>query len=483
MLNSACMVHDHVRNSRNDIIEAAHLGQPIGIVSAKTGYLPPCQRDANAFGQERFSIRHVDPLEGRNLPSVDEDIPPFSCCPTPYRWMLEGNFRDICEEENLLLPSRHNMESSPTWVMEDNRQRAMLGHFWGKLQKGKSLIFYYCNRGNAVDDSVNRLLVGVSRIAEIGDQVYFGRRHDRPGNFPVWSRRITSGMPNEGVRIPYQEYIALGKDLESIVCLPPNGMNLPFSYDAEHLTDGQAVSAILAILKSIERVRIDGYVVGKWDTAIAWCNAALDEVWGGRGAFPGIGSLLRYLGCTQGHAYHATVLRDLERKGCNPWDRISAILQGDSDPDPDQYREGLLAAAKQWRQENAPALLEELHKQILAAQAKVLPKSVAGKAAKYTLTLWKKLTLFLEYPELELSNNLAENSMRPIAIGRRNWIHLGSKEAGPKVAAIFSIVESCRRIGLPIREYLAAVLPGLSNRSIQSLDQLTPAAYAASKAK
>ena len=135
------------------------------------------------------------------------------------------------------------------------------------------------------------------------------------------------------------------------------------------------------------------------------------------------------------------------------------------------------------RQENAPALLEELHKQILAAQAKVLPKSVAGKAAKYTLTLWKKLTLFLEYPELELSNNLAENSMRPIAIGRRNWIHLGSKEAGPKVAAIFSIVESCRRIGLPIREYLAAVLPGLSNRSIQSLDQLTPAAYAASKAK
>jgi hypothetical protein len=135
------------------------------------------------------------------------------------------------------------------------------------------------------------------------------------------------------------------------------------------------------------------------------------------------------------------------------------------------------------RQENAPALLAELRKQILAAQRKVLPKSTAGKAARYTLALWNKLTIFLEYPVLELSNNLAENSMRPIAIGRRNWIHLGSKEAGPKIAAIFSIVESCRRIGLPIREYLAAVLPGLGNRSIQSLDQLTPAAYAANKAK
>jgi hypothetical protein len=53
----------------------------------------------------------------------------------------------------------------------------------------------------------------------------------------------------------------------------------------------------------------------------------------------------------------------------------------------------------------------------------------------------------------------------------------------PKVAAILSIVESCRRLGLPIREYLAAVLPGLADRPVKSLDQLTPAAYAAIKAK
>ena len=127
-------------------------------------------------------------------------------------------------------------------------------------------------------------------------------------------------------------------------------------------------------------------------------------------------------------------------------------------------------------------LLAELRTQILAAQKRVLPKSTAGKAASYTLSLWNKLTIFLEYPELELSNNLAENSMRPVAIGRKNWVHLGSKEAGPKVAAIFSIVESCRRIGLPIREYMAAVLPGLVNCSTKSLSQLSPAAYAASKA-
>jgi hypothetical protein len=61
------------------------------------------------------------------------------------------------------------------------------------------------------------------------------------------------------------------------------------------------------------------------------------------------------------------------------------------------------------RSEKAPALLAELRAQILAAQKRVLPKSASGKAASYTLAFWNKLTLFLEYPQLELSNNLAEN--------------------------------------------------------------------------
>jgi hypothetical protein len=75
---------------------------------------------------------------------------------------------------------------------------------------------------------------------------------------------------------------------------------------------------------------------------------------------------------------------------------------------------------------------------------------------------------------------LAENSMRPVAIGRRNWTHIGHEKAGPRVAAILSIVETCRRLKIPVRKYLAAVLPGLANLSIQRLPELTPTAWAAS---
>ena len=137
------------------------------------------------------------------------------------------------------------------------------------------------------------------------------------------------------------------------------------------------------------------------------------------------------------------------------------------------------------RQERAPALLEQLQALLLKMKASrvYLKKSIAGQAIDYTLKRWEKLTCFLKHPVIELSTNWAENSMRPIAIGRRNWLQIGSKEAGPKIAAIFSIMESCRKLGVPIRQYLADVLPGLADRSIQSLAELTPAAYAAKLAK
>jgi hypothetical protein len=50
--------------------------------------------------------------------------------------------------------------------------------------------------------------------------------------------------------------------------------------------------------------------------------------------------------------------------------------------------------------------------------------------------------------------------MRPITLGRKNWIHIGSPQAGSKVAAILSVIETCRRMKLSVRDYLSDVLPG-----------------------
>lgn len=345
------MEHEHVRERRELNIEEPNAGCALDELKIKTSYLPPCQRDANAFGGRNYVIRHQDPLPERALPPVDEEIPGSSLCPTPYRWMLESNFRDICEAENLMLPNS-TREAPGTWIQEDDRQRGMLERFWGKLERDKSLVFFYCNRGNAVDDGANRLLVGVARIREVGDQFYFGKCARTPGRFPVWSRRITHSFPHEGVRLPYQEYSDRGLATESIVCRPPADLTLPFSYVAEHLTDGHAVSSLLAIISTLERVDADFKngcgVEGDWGGALAWLNTALDEVWSGRGAFPGIGALLRHLQFAHGIAYHATVLRRIERAGENPWAHVKAILEGRQRPE-SEYADGLSAAATEWR--------------------------------------------------------------------------------------------------------------------------------------
>jgi len=169
----------------------------------------------------------------------------------------------------------------------------------------------------------------------------------------------------------------------------------------------------------------------------------------------------------------------------NPRDPVATPIVARMDElfavDAEARRKALSVTARHVRRhERAKPLLDNIRSKIETAQSIALPSSALSKACQYALTLWRKLTRFLEYPELELSTNLAENSMRPVALGRKNWLHIGSPHAGPKVAAILSVVESCRRLKLPVRDYLAAVLPGLADLPIRRLPALTPSTWATS---
>ena len=132
------------------------------------------------------------------------------------------------------------------------------------------------------------------------------------------------------------------------------------------------------------------------------------------------------------------------------------------------------------RREHADSWAAEIHEECAKLSKTTLPKSTLGQALAYTLNMWPKLRRCFDYAEVELSNNLAENSMRPVALGRKNWLHVGSAQSGPKVAAILSVVESCRRLRVPVKDYLLAVLPGIGNRRLPDVAKLTPARWAAS---
>ena len=133
------------------------------------------------------------------------------------------------------------------------------------------------------------------------------------------------------------------------------------------------------------------------------------------------------------------------------------------------------------RREQSEALARKIHDDCLAMAKRTLPQSAIRKAAAYTLNQWTRLQRCLEYGEVEISNNMAENSMRPVALGRKNWLHVGSEAAGAKVAAVLSVVESCRRLGLPVKQYLAEVLPGLNRKLRSEVRLLTPQRWAATR--
>jgi transposase len=127
------------------------------------------------------------------------------------------------------------------------------------------------------------------------------------------------------------------------------------------------------------------------------------------------------------------------------------------------------------RRQTAEPIVKNLKERIESARASALPRGALGKACDYALGRWGQLTRFLDYGQLELSNNLAENAIRPVAVGRKNWLHVGSERAGPRVAAILSAVETCRRHQIPIRQYLNTVLPGLAEFPANRVSELTPA--------
>ena len=144
-----------------------------------------------------------------------------------------------------------------------------------------------------------------------------------------------------------------------------------------------------------------------------------------------------------------------------------------------QAREEKLSAParQQRRQEQSAKEVAALKVRLVAIRAEVLPGSQLAKACNYTLRIWDRLEVFLEHGQVEVDTNLAENAMRPVALGRKNWLHIGDEKAGPKIAAIMSVLATCRRLGIHPRDYLMDVLPKLGRTLTSEVHHLTPLAW------
>ena len=89
-----------------------------------------------------------------------------------------------------------------------------------------------------------------------------------------------------------------------------------------------------------------------------------------------------------------------------------------------------------------------MHGYLLKIQAEVLPKSLEGRAVRYTLKNWTALNRYCEDGNLEIDNNATERAIRGVAVGRNNWVFFGSDEGGKPAAVLRSFVASCQRVSV-----------------------------------
>lgn len=123
-------------------------------------------------------------------------------------------------------------------------------------------------------------------------------------------------------------------------------------------------------------------------------------------------------------------------------------------------------------------LLEKAITHLLVKGTSILPKSHLGQALRYARGQWAGVSVYLEHGEVELDNNLVENTIRPTAVGKKNCLFIGHPEAGERSAIIYTLLISAKAQGVDPQAYLKDLIEKLPEANSSELEALTPANWA-----
>ena len=126
------------------------------------------------------------------------------------------------------------------------------------------------------------------------------------------------------------------------------------------------------------------------------------------------------------------------------------------------------------REKKSYPILRSFEKWLLEESTKVLPKSLIGQAILYTYNIYPRLARYVLDGRYRIDNNGAENGVRPLALGRKNYLFCGNDQAAERTAIIYSLLGSCRLANVNPNAWLTDVLNRLPDHSIQKLSELLP---------
>lgn len=129
---------------------------------------------------------------------------------------------------------------------------------------------------------------------------------------------------------------------------------------------------------------------------------------------------------------------------------------------------------KDKRQTESKKILDRLEKYLNANSGLVLPSSAIGIALEYTLKRWTKLTEYIHHGEAEIDNNIVENSIRPLALGRKNYLFAGSHDSAQRAAMMYSFIGTCKLTGINPMHWLYDVFLRIKDHPINKIEELLP---------
>ena len=128
----------------------------------------------------------------------------------------------------------------------------------------------------------------------------------------------------------------------------------------------------------------------------------------------------------------------------------------------------------EYRNEHSRPILEGFKKWLDEEAVRVLPKSTMGNAIRYAIRQWHKTIRVLEDGRLEMDNNLVENKIRPLALGRKNYLFAGSHDAAQRIAMMYSFFATCKAHEVNPYEWLKVTLDKMPDHPVNRLNELLP---------
>src|SRR5207237_9686622 len=132
------------------------------------------------------------------------------------------------------------------------------------------------------------------------------------------------------------------------------------------------------------------------------------------------------------------------------------------------------AVRREVRQANAEQLVEAVRAGFIATLRQVSGRSDSVGAGRYALSRWRALTRFVDDGTLAIDNSAVERAIRPLALGRKNWLFAGSDAGGERAAAIYSLIETAKLNGFDPEAYLRSVLERIADYPVNRVAELLP---------